>query len=246
MRCIRDKYLNDSKKITYRVAIYLFFLFMYIVISLLLLQGDRGEPERWIRYFWANSSQISENISSVANYKQYFYAPRTSTGIAISMSTNGQIVRNDLVFEVYDADSDILVGSQIIPAEYITDETYLSIIFDGYKLEEGKHYYFQMISDGGEKNEVAFGLGTPGYYCYDNLLLNGEVVDDQVIVFNLYCDYTGSNFVLWMFLTALAMYGYYKLQRMLCITKTRLIQALLWMITLISVVGIVIVYSEMI
>lgn len=240
------KYSRDTeKKLSHGIFIYLCFVVVYIFISVLIVKTDGGEQKRWVSYFGTSGEWVAKKLSSEDVYQQYFYVSQKSTGIEIAMSSDNESLDEDVLFEVYDAETDELIGSQTVSGGAFNNG-FLKIIFEGYALKDGDHCYFKISLSSDNSNNMVYELSMPNSIYYDNLLLNGEVVDNQVIVFNLYCDYTGQNFVLWMFLTALAMYGFYKLQYLLKLTKTRVIQILLWAITLISTVGIVIVYSVMI
>jgi len=180
---------------------------VYIVISLFLLSGDDfGEREKALYTMEVTWLTVSEDLGDTPVYRQGFYTVGSCSGIQLCTATDGTEAQRDLVVNIYDVSTEVLMGEHVVTHDRIGDNQYVDVMFEDYVLENGKQYYFEAYTIGEGENPLRFWMGTAGSsFCLEAEYM-GEVLPGSSIVFNLIYEYTDRNFVIWILASVLFLF----------------------------------------
>lgn len=175
---------------------------IYAVISIFLLgKFFHKQPENALYSMEVIWSGVSEVLGDTMDYRQWFYAPCSCSGIQVPVATDQTDAQNDLVISIYDPSKEEPMGEYTVNHKEIRDNQYVNIMFENYILVEGKQYYFEVCKRGDGENPLRLWMGrTSSEFCLE-VEYQGEVLSDTVIAFNLIYDYTNEGFVIWMFVS---------------------------------------------
>ena len=195
--------LGDIKTGT-KCIIVLAMLFVYGLISLGVLVTDHYREKEYNTYdMGVGNVAPSALIEKKVRYKQYFYTPRRTNGLDILFATYNTIPEKNLYISIYDAETDEKVGTQKISHKDIIDNEYARIIFDDFRLEEGKHFYFEVYSKSQKPESVSFWLTTSTSPYTDLLLYGDEEQPDMCVSFKLCYEYNGKGLITWIFISVI-------------------------------------------
>ena len=187
-----------------KLLIVLACLFVYGLLSCVVLVKDHYSDKEYATYnMGTNATYPSELLGKEAAYRQYFYTPRRTNGLDIQLGTYMTELRKSLYVSVYDAETDELIGTTKIPHKDISDNAFARAIFKDYRLDEGKHFYFEVYFKKDVTDTVSLWLGTNTSDYADKLTYNGEEVEDSGVSFRLIYEFNGRGLIIWIFISVI-------------------------------------------
>ena len=206
---------------------YTVIILIYCILSFIFLFSDRKEPDRLTFDIafpkldedepdktYDEIEQLVTYTSPIDNtniFTQTIYTPKIITGIDIWMKQVESGGSGIYTVSFYNPDGS-LAYSQDFSSEKVSKDGYTTILFDDFKLDEGKQFNMTITPKGGSPN-VIIGM------IYDNstwaggLYDNAGLIKNTIFCFNLIYDYQNFGFLNWMVLTLICVF------LLICTTK---------------------------
>lgn len=238
-------------------------IIVYCILSSVILLSDKKEPDRLtfdIAFPKANEEEpdkTPEEIESLVTYSpvteanvytQVLFTPKIITGIELWLRTTDD-TSSIYSLAFYHPDG-TLVKSQDFSTEDISSDGYTTIIFEDFKLAEGKQYHMVITPKYTNFSNLTLGLIPDNATWAGGLYGATGLIEGTIICFNLIYDYQNWGFINWMALTLICvftlMYFTNRGIKQKHITTPKLIITALVIIMLILITGFVIGYSKLI
>lgn len=235
---------------------------IYGILSSIILLSDKKEPDRLtfdIAFPKADEEEPDKTpeeietfvtyspVNVVNVYTQVLYTPKIITGIELWMRTTDN---NSSIYTLafYNPDN-TLVYSQDFSSEDISSNGYTTIMFEDFKLAEGRQYNLTISPKLTNFSNLNLGLIPDNATWAGGLYDTVGLIEGTIICFNLIYDYQNWGFINWMVLTLICVFVliYFTNNGIKQhITKPKLIITTLTITMIILITGFVIGYSKLI
>ena len=236
---------------------------VYCILSSVILFSDKKEPDRLtfdIAFPKENKEEpekTPKEIESLVTYSpvteanvytQILFTPKIITGIELWLRTTDD-TSSIYTLAFYNPDGTLVASQDFSTADVSSDE-YTTIIFEDFKLAEGKQYHMVITPKFTSFSNLTLGLISDNATWDGGLYDTVGLIEGTIICFNLIYDYQNWGFINWMVLTLICVFVliYFTSNgiKQQHITKPKLIITTLTITMIILITGFVIGYSKLI
>ncbi len=193
----------------------------FIAISSLLLISDKKEPDRttydiaFPKADDTDSDLTKEEIEELVTYlpvdntnayTQILYTPKIVTGLELWFRAEENSTDSTYLLNIYYPEKDITYTQEFSTLD-VNAEGYTSVVFEDFKLLEGKQYNITLVPMDATSVGLSAGIVADQATWAGGLYDYAGIVDGATLCFNLIYDYQNWGFINWMVLTLMYIFA---------------------------------------